>query len=258
VLAQGADATFEDKMKALERLKPLCAQLPVGLTRSAFFGALSKHSGLPAAELEAVLRGPAPPVRPAPKPGRSEGDGRPGATPPSPAPAATGGGLSHNGGTTRRALPQAREASERPSGRPAAERAPDALETCFAAAVLRNPRLLDADEHRVHDELQHQGLRAVVHHVATGSGAEDALFETAGILKTSLERASRELPPEQELLERFFRAACRKLKLRRIEEQLAYIAKVTGRLQGASELTDDTRRLIEQRVELLELKKRLM
>jgi DNA primase len=257
VLPQGADATFEDKMKALERLKPLCAQLPVGLTRSAFFGALSKHSGLPAAELEAVLRGRAPPVRPAPKPGRSEGfDGRPGAAAPSPAPA--GGGFSHNGGTTRPAQPPARETSERPSGRPAAERAPDALEACFAAAVLRNPRLLDADEHRVHDELQHQGLRAVVHHVATGSGAEDALFEAAGALKTSLERASRELPPEQEVLERFFRAACRKLKLRRIEEQLAYIAKVTGRLQGASELTDDTRRLIEQRVELLELKKRLM
>jgi DNA primase len=124
--------------------------------------------------------------------------------------------------------------------------------------VLRNPRLLERDEHRVHDELQHQGLRAIVHHVVTGRGPEDALFEAPAPLKTSLERAARELPPEEELLERTFRAACRKLKLRRIDEQLAYIARVTGRLQGASELTDDTRRLIEQRVELLELKKKLV
>ncbi|MGA9525530.1 MAG: DNA primase, partial [Myxococcaceae bacterium] len=68
LLPDGAAASFEDKMKALERLKPLCAQIPVGLVRSAFFGALSKRFGLPASELETALRGKAPPVRAVPKP----------------------------------------------------------------------------------------------------------------------------------------------------------------------------------------------
>lgn len=224
VLPRGAEASFEEKMQALERLKPLTAQLPVGLTRSAFFGGLSKHAGLPASELEAALAGRAPALRAVPKPEARATDEQPGARPSAPPP----------------------------------ERPPDPLETCITAAILRNPRLLQADNHRVHDELQHGGLRALIHHVATGQSPEDALFEAAGPLKTSLERAARELPVDDDVLEQFFAAACRKLKLRRVEEQLAYIARVTGRLQGANDLTGDTRRLIEQRVELLELKKKLV
>jgi DNA primase len=222
VLPQGVEASFEDKMMALERLKPMCSQLPVGLTRSAFFGALSKYSGLPASELEAALRGRAPTLRAVPKESTAS-----------------------NG-----------QASACPDGLPV--RAPEALEACFTAAVLRSPRLLQADEHRVHDELQHAGLRALIHHVATGRTPEDALFEAPGPLKASLERAGRELPGDEDLLESFFAAACRKLKRRRVEEQLAYIARVAGRLQDANDLTGDTRRLIEQRVELLELKKKLV
>ena len=224
VLARGAEASFEEKMQALERLKPLTSQLPVGLTRSAFFGALSKYTALPASELEAALAGRAAALRAVPKPETRPTNGQPSARPNAPIP----------------------------------ERAPDPLEASLAAAILRSPRLLQADKHRVHDELQHGGLRALIHHVATGKTAEDALFETSGVLKTSLERAARELPGDDDVLEAFFAAACRKLKLRRVEEQLAYIAKVAGRLHGANDLTGDTRRLIEQRVELLELKKKLV
>lgn len=69
VLPEGVNASFEAKMAALERLRPIAAALPVGLTRSAFFSALAKHSGLPAVELEASLRGkPSEQARAAPKP----------------------------------------------------------------------------------------------------------------------------------------------------------------------------------------------
>jgi DNA primase len=68
LLPQGRASSFEAKMQALDRLRPVCAALPVGLTRSAFFGAMASHFGLPAVELEASLRGRQAPVRPAPKP----------------------------------------------------------------------------------------------------------------------------------------------------------------------------------------------
>lgn len=69
LLPEGALASFEDKMAALERLKPVAAQLPVGLTRSAFFGAMARYFALPAAELETTLRSKTPiPVKPAPRP----------------------------------------------------------------------------------------------------------------------------------------------------------------------------------------------
>lgn len=70
VLPGGGGATFEEKMGAIARIKPIATQLPVGLARSAFFASMSKHFGLPAAELELELRGkPAAPVfKPVPKP----------------------------------------------------------------------------------------------------------------------------------------------------------------------------------------------
>jgi DNA primase len=67
VLPEGTQASFEAKMEAIERLKPVAAMLTVGLARSAFFGALARWSGLPAQELEVAMRGKSPTVRPAPK-----------------------------------------------------------------------------------------------------------------------------------------------------------------------------------------------
>ncbi|HLT31689.1 MAG TPA: DNA primase [Myxococcaceae bacterium] len=69
LLPEGPGASFEDKLAALERLKPTAAQLEVGLTRSAFIGALARHFGLPASQLQLALQGKAPaPVQPVPKP----------------------------------------------------------------------------------------------------------------------------------------------------------------------------------------------
>ena len=65
-------------MAALDRFRPIAAQVPVGLTRSALFGAMAKHFGLPASELETALRSKAPPpVKAAPKPVSKVPDGPP-------------------------------------------------------------------------------------------------------------------------------------------------------------------------------------
>jgi DNA primase len=56
LLPGGHGASFEEKMAALERFRPIAAQVPVGLTRSALFGAMSRHFALPASELETALR----------------------------------------------------------------------------------------------------------------------------------------------------------------------------------------------------------
>ncbi len=68
LLPAGANAEFEEKMAALDRFKPIAAQVPVGLTRSALFGAMAKHFALPASELETALRNKAPVVKAVPKP----------------------------------------------------------------------------------------------------------------------------------------------------------------------------------------------
>lgn len=54
-LPQGVQASFEEKMVALERLKPMAAQLPSGLVHSAFLNAVGTHLGLPARELGSTL-----------------------------------------------------------------------------------------------------------------------------------------------------------------------------------------------------------
>ncbi|MBI3183325.1 MAG: DNA primase [Myxococcales bacterium] len=212
VLPGGPADSFEAKMAALERLRPVAFQLPVGLTRSAFFAALSRHFGLPAAELEASLRGKTQPVRPAPKPPRLL-DGQPKVDP---------------------------------------------LEALFAAFALRERKLISKDPFRLSDELLHPGLRTLLAHLASGASAEDSLFEASPALKGALEAAGRELPKEDSELEPRFLGACRRLKIRRIDDQLSHIARVTASLAGASDLTDETRRLLSDRSELLALKRRVL
>ena len=55
VLPAGREATFEAKMLALPRLRGVASAIPAGLTRSAFFEALSTHLGVPGPELEDAL-----------------------------------------------------------------------------------------------------------------------------------------------------------------------------------------------------------
>ncbi len=262
LLPDGPGASFEDKMKALERLRPLCAQIPVGLVRSAFFGAMSKHFGLPASELETALRGKAPPLRAVPKPGGAPDPQ--GVNPASHARApAWAGPQRPTGPGGPRPQPWNPIATPSPAAppqpvRPPAERPPDPVETLFAAALVRDSKLIHKDVHRVRDELAHAGLRSLIHHLSTGRSTGDALFEASPVLQKALERAAPQLPEKETDLEPFFQAACRKLKMRRIDERLAYIARETGRLTGAADLTEETRQLIEERIELLEMKRNLL
>ena len=228
ILPAGREASFEEKMAALGRMRSVAAQLPVGLARSAFFGALAAHFGLPAQELEVELKGKAPPLKPVPKPGEAF-----------PAP---GGAWGAPGGNGKPAAPM---------------RPPDALETYYVAMMLRDPRLMARDRFRLMDELTHPGLRRVLALATSGGGTEDALFEAPEVLKRPLEAAARQLPKEPDALEAAFITVCRRLKLRRIDEQLNHLMKTAAGLAGASELTEETRGLVSQRVELLALRKRV-
>src|SRR5260370_34839264 len=112
-------------MSAVERLNPIAAAMPVGLVRSAFFAAMASHFGLPAAELEAAVRGRPGHFRPTPK------------LAPSPSGAAS--------------------APRKPGPGP-----PDPLEPMFVAALLRRPQLKSKDPFRLVDKLMHAGLRPLV------------------------------------------------------------------------------------------------
>jgi DNA primase len=215
VLPQGAQASFEEKMTALERLKPTAAQIAPGIVRSAFLNAVGTHFGLPVADLESALR----PAKPVPKPA------------PPPASAA--------------------------APRPAPVRPPDALEAFYVAATLREPRLMARDSFRICDELSHTGLRVVLAQATSGQGTEEALYDAAEPVKRAIEVALRQLPEGGAALEQAFLTVCRKLMLRRIDEQLHYIEKATKQAPGAYDLTEETRRLLSQRIELLALKKRV-
>ena len=219
VLPQGPKATFEDKMRAVERLRSVAAQIPVGLTRSAFMLALSAHLGLPAAELEAELKGKTRPVQPAPKP-----------TP-----------------VTRQAT-----SGVAPSR---IVRSADPLEAAFVAALLRDVRLLGTHPYRVEDELSHTGLRSVVADLAAGQAPEEALFECSEEIKRSLDEATRQLPTDEAELGKAFSTLTRRLKLRRIDAELLQIAKIAGQLGGEQE---EIERLQAERIGLLALKKRVI
>ncbi|WP_224366153.1 DNA primase [Hyalangium versicolor] len=224
VLPNGAKASFEEKMAALERLKPMTALIPLGLVRSAFLNAVGGHFGLPVGDLEAALR----PTKPAPKP----------AQPPA---------------------PQGASGAQRPTtaDRPVSVRPPDAMEALYVAATLREPRLLARDPYRACDEISHTSLRVVLAQATSGNGTEDALFEAAEPVKRALEVAMRQLPEGGAALEQAFLAVCRTLTLRRVEEQLRYIEKATKQTPGASELTEETKRLLQERIALVALQKRI-
>jgi DNA primase len=223
VLPQGAQASFEEKMAALERLKPMAAQLSMGLVRSAFLSAVGSHFGLPVGDLEGALRGR--PVKPVPKPG---------------------------------AAPGAAAAQPSAPGRAAPSRPPDAVETLYVACALREPRLVARDPYRACDELSHTGLRVLLAHATSGQGTEDALFEAAEPVKRVIEQALREIPETGAALEQYFFTVCRKLTLRRVEEQLRYIEKATKLTPGASDLTDETKQLLSERIALRTLKERIL
>ena len=214
LLPEGRAAGFERKMEALGRLRPVVAELPVGLLRSAFFSGLAAHSGLPAAELEAGLRGKGPLLRPVPKP-----------------------------------APTAPVRVERPLHR---------AEAALGALFLARPELIrGAAAAQVVDEVTHPGLRAVLAQLQAGSAPADALEGASDRLRASLEAAQGLLPRDAQQLPEAFERLSKRLKLDRVNEQLAHIARATALHEGAHELDEETKRLQEERGELLRLKRLL-
>ena len=215
LLPEGRSATFERKMEALGRLRPVVAELPMGLLRSAFFSGLAAYTGLPAAELEAGLRGKGAPVRPVPKPA--------GATP-----------------TVR------------------VERPLDRAEAALAALFLTRPELIRGEAaSEVLDEVTHPGLRAILAQLQTGAAPADALEGASPRLRASVEAAQGLLPRDAQQLPEAFETLSRRLKLARVKERLDHIARSTALLVGAHELDEETKRLQEERGELLRLKRQL-
>ncbi|GEN08525.1 DNA primase [Myxococcus fulvus] len=219
LLPQGKSATFEEKMAALERLKPVAAQVPVGLVRSSLFAALAEHFGWRAPDVEAALRSKVPTLKPA---------------------------SSHPG------------AQDSAPARPPPEKPPPPMEALYVAAVLREPRLLGRDLFRVCDELSHTGLRMTLMHATSGRGTNDALYEASEGVKRAIETSWRQLPSEGQELEQAFSTICQEIMVRRINERLAYITRATEQTLGAFDLTEETRQLQAERVELLALKKRVL
>lgn len=214
LLPEGRAGTFERKMEALGRLRPVVAELPVGLLRSAFFSALAAYSGLPAAELEAGLRGKTSPLRPAPKP-----------------------------------VPTVRAPVERPL-----ERSEATLGALFLARpeLLRSPSIAETL-----DEVAHLGLRALLAQVQSGTDPADALAEASPRLRTGLEAAHGFLPRNPEQFPEAYQELARRLKLSRVRERLDHIARAAAQVVGAHELDEETKRLQEERGELLRLKRQL-
>ena len=214
LLPEGRAATFERKMEALGRLRPVVAELPVGLLRSAFFSGLAAHSGLPAAELETGLRSKGPLLRPVPKPG-----------------------------------PAAPVRVERPL---------DRAEAALGALFLTRPELIrGAAASEVLEEVIHTGLRAVLAQLQAGASPADALDGATPRLRTVVEAAQGLLPRDARQFPEALETLARRLKLTRVKERLDHIARSTALLVGAHELDEETKRLQEERGELLRLKRLL-
>jgi hypothetical protein len=85
------------------------------------------------------------------------------------------------------------------------------------------------------------------------------MYEASDTLKSAMLKAKDLLPSDETSLEQAFQVVCRRLKLRAIEERLARIARQTANTPGGStELTQDSRDLLEERGALLTLKRVLM
>ena len=221
VLPKGREGSFEEKMSAIERLKPIAAGMQVGLVRSVFLAAMANHFGLPAAELEAAIRGKPGHYRPAPKVTAS--------------PTAAG--------------PTPRKTS--------ADRPPDRLETTFVAALLLDPALKAKDAFGLVGQLLHPGLRALVAY-AESDGLEEAMLVASDPVRAAMEEATKQLPGDEATRLELFLAVCRKLKLRRIDEQLSYIARVAGQVDAADDWSEETKRLQGERITLLALRKQVL
>ena len=124
----------------------------------------------------------------------------------------------------------------------------------WSYAIFRNCETIPG----AFDELSHPGLRAIVAELTAGQAPEEAVFDASDEVKGGVQESSRQLPADPAEVAKTFTLVARRLKLRRIDEQLLQIAKITGQVAGANELTDETRRLQAERIDLLALRKRVI
>jgi hypothetical protein len=90
-------------------------------------------------------------------------------------------------------------------------------------------------------------------------GSSDVLYEAGEGLKAALQKCKDLLPADDQALEQAFLVVCRRLKLRAIEDQLQRIARLSANAAGgSSELTQESRDLLEERGALLNLKRELL
>lgn len=149
--------------------------------------------------------------------------------------------------------------ASKPAPPPPPPRPVDPVEAALVAAALRAPSLLSEGGARVTDELvQHPGLRSILGRLQSGLLPEDALEDLPPRLQDLVQAQGRTLPLDGAALSETFGRLCQRLQLRRIDEALTHIAKVTGQLTGANELDEETRRLQAERVELLGLRRRVL
>jgi DNA primase len=195
LLPDGPNASFEEKMSALDRLKPTASGLPPGLARSAFMGAMSKHFGLPAADLEAALRG------------------------------------------------KAQSATARP--KPVAARALPTNEVCYLACLLREPSLVRQDVEQAFDELGDPELRQMVHALRSGGSAADVWYEAPADIKAALEPWRSTLPREPSALGEAFEQICLNIKIEAVKRHIDRIDAELRLTQGAVDLSDDARAIME-------------
>ena len=94
--------------------------------------------------------------------------------------------------------------------------------------------------------------------VASGERPDDAVQEASEAVRRVLEQARASVPEADSEREAWFVKVCQKLKLRKIEDRLTEIARLTAQLEGAAELTEETRILINERRGLLDQKKRVL
>ena len=107
------------------------------------------------------------------------------------------------------------------------------------------------------DEVANVGLRSLLAQVQSGVDPADALAEAPPRLRAGLEAAHGLLPRDPEQFPEAYQALARRLKLSRVKERLDHIARATAQVVGAHELDEETKRLQEERGELLRLKRQL-
>ena len=118
--------------------------------------------------------------------------------------------------------------------------------------LLRSPSIAETL-----DEVAHLGLRALLAQVQSGVDPADALAEASPRLRAGLEAAEGLLPRDPEQFPEAYQALARRLKLTRVKERLEHIARAAAQVVGAHELDEETKRLQEERGELLRLKRLL-